>query len=412
MNRLLCLLFCLIVASCAAPAPRAPATAPAHTVLLVSIDGYRADYLQRHLSPTLQAMAADGVHAPYMTPSFPSLTFPNHYALVTGKVPDHHGVVNNTMRDSTLGRFSMSSDAARDGRWWDGAEPVWVTIHRAGLRSGTMFWPGTEAEIRGVRPDYYLRFDGKKTPDQRVDQVLAWLGLPTAQRPQFLTLYFDGVDHQGHLHGPDSPEVNNAIVEVDQAMARLIAGLRQRRLFDNLDIVVVSDHGMAATPASQVLFVDDIVDPATVDVVATGTLAGFDPREGSTFAAPSAKLLARHEHMQCWRKADIPPRLNYGTHVRVPAIVCLLDDGWQITTRASFAARTEPLSLGQHGYDNADPHMRALFVAHGPSFRRGVTVAPFANVDVYFLLMKLLGVPAQPGDGSLVPLKPALMGYR
>lgn len=410
MNRLFCLLLCLALAGCAEPTPRA--TSPAHTVLLVSIDGYRADYLKRHLSPTLQALADDGVHAPYMTPSFPSLTFPNHYAIVTGQVPDHHGVVNNTMRDASLGRFSMSSDAARDGRWWDGAEPVWVTIHRAGLRSGTMFWPGTEAEIHGVRPDYYLKFDGKVTPDQRVDQVLAWLDLPAAQRPQFLTLYFDGVDHQGHLHGPDSKDVDGAIVDVDQAMARLVAGLRERHRFDDIDIVVVSDHGMASTPANQALFVDDIVDVSTVDVVATGTLAGFDPLPGTDFAIPSAHLLTPHDHMQCWRKADIPKRLNYGTHARVPAIVCMLDDGWQIVTRASYAKRTEPLSLGQHGYDDMDPNMRALFVAHGPSFRKNVTVAPFPNVDVYPLLMNLLGVPAQRGDGSLAPLKPALIGYR
>lgn len=410
MNRLLCLILCLAVAGCSTLLPHAPS--PAHTVLLVSIDGYRADYLQRHLSPTLEALADDGVRAPYMTPSFPSLTFPNHYSMVTGQVPDHHGVVNNTMRDATLGRFSMSSAAARDGRWWDGAEPVWVTIHRAGLRSGTMFWPGTESEIRGVRPDYWLKFDGTITPDQRVDQVLAWLDLPAAQRPQFLTLYFDGVDHQGHLHGPDSNEVNDAIVQVDQAMARLVAGLRARHRFDDLDIVVVSDHGMASTPASQLLFVDDIVDTATVDVVATGTLAGFDPLAGNDFNAASARLLGRHDHMQCWRKADIPKRLNYGTHARVPAVNCLLDDGWQITTRASYAKRTEPMSLGQHGYDDMDPNMRALFVAHGPSFRKNVAVPPFPNVDVYSLLMKLLGVPAQPGDGSLKPLKPALIGYR
>jgi len=186
MKPIACLLLALALLTGCATTPPAPAPAPVkdRIVLLVSIDGYRADYFGRHLSPTLEKLAATGVHAIAMQPSFPSLSFPNHYAMVTGKVPDHSGIVNNTMVDPALGSFSMGkSEAVADGRWWEDAEPVWVTAERHGIHAVTMFWPGTEAAIEGIRPTHYLKWDETVTPDARVDQLLAWLDVPPAQRP-------------------------------------------------------------------------------------------------------------------------------------------------------------------------------------------------------------------------------------
>jgi predicted AlkP superfamily pyrophosphatase or phosphodiesterase len=375
-------------------------------VLLVSIDGYRADYFQRGQTPTLAAMARDGVRAEAMQPSFPSLTFPNHYTLVTGLVPDRHGVVNNTMSDPKLGRFRLSAHAATaDGRWWNGAEPIWVAADRQGLRTATMFWPGSEAEIRGYRPDYWLPYDGKVTPFQRVDTVLAWLDLPPGKRPDLLTLYFDAVDHQGHAYGPDSAQVNEALRQTDAALARLVDGLRKRGLYGNTDIVVVSDHGMAFTPPEQTIVADDYVDLDSVDVVALGVLAGFNPKPGHDFATAEKTLLTPHEHMQCWRKADVPARLDYGKHPRVPAVICLAQTGWKITSRDAIAKRTRPMSIGEHGYDNADPLMRALFVAHGPDFRPGLVVPEFPNTDVYPLLAHLLHIVPAANDGHYEQVK-------
>ena len=211
--RLLCCLALAFSAGCATTPPGPAKPAP---LLLVSIDGYRADYLQRGLSPALAALARDGVRTS-MQPSFPSLTFPNHYTLVTGLRPDHHGIVNNTMYDIQLGKFSLGNrKAVSDGRWWAQGTPLWETAERNGLRTATMFWPGSEADIHGRHPDYWKPYDGAVTPTQRVDQVLAWLDLPPGQRPTFLTLYFDAVDHAGHGHGPDSPQVDQALRETDR----------------------------------------------------------------------------------------------------------------------------------------------------------------------------------------------------
>ncbi len=382
---------------------------PAAPLLLVSIDGFRADYLDRGLTPTLTQLAHAGVRATAMQPAFPSLTFPSHYTLVTGLYPDHHGIVQNTMEDPAIPgvRFALSNRVAvGDERWWNQATPIWISADRAGLRTATMFWPGSEAPIHGQHPDYWKPFDAKTTPSRRVDQVLAWLDLPIAQRPRFITLYFDGVDHAAHRHGPDSPEVDAAMVEVDAALARLRDGLAQRGLRDAINLVIVSDHGMAAVPNDQHLVMDDVVPIDAVDVVTLGVSAGLRAKPGHEDIVEAA-LLSKHEHMQCWRKQDVPARLHYGQNARIPPLLCLADVGWIIASRAEIAQRSDA-SIGEHGYDNAAPQMRALFIAQGPAFRQGVVLAEFPNVDLYPLLTTLLGIRAEPNDGDLAPLRPAL----
>jgi predicted AlkP superfamily pyrophosphatase or phosphodiesterase len=410
MKRLSSLLLCSLIAlgGCAthpagptqskARQAKIEATAP---LLLISIDGYRADYIDRGLSPSLQQLAATGVHADSMQPSFPSLTFPNHYAIVTGLVPDHNGIVNNTMVDPQLGKFSLSNrSAVSNGLWWDQATPLWVSADANGLRTATMFWPGSEADIQGKHPDYWKPFNSKVTPNQRVDQILAWLDLPRGQRPTFLTLYFDAVDHAGHGHGPDSQEVNQALRDTDAAMARLVDGLRQRGLYGKINIIVLADHGMASAPLENSILIDKLIPMDDVEEISLGVLAGFNPKRGHDFNAIEQKLEQPQRHMRCWDKTRIPARFNYGANTRVPQLVCLADVGWRITTTDYQARHKGHISIGEHGYDNADPLMQALFIAHGPAFQSGIRFHSFPNVDVYPLMAHLLGITPKFSDGK------------
>jgi predicted AlkP superfamily pyrophosphatase or phosphodiesterase len=401
---------------CTTPPVRTAAVAATQPtpLLLVSIDGYRHDYIERGLSPTLAMLAQNGVRAASMQPSFPSLTFPNHYTIVTGLRPDHHGIVNNTMVDPQLGKFSLSNRAAvADGRWWAAGVPLWETARLHGLRAATMFWPGSEASIRGHHPDEWMPFDATVTPDQRVDQVLAWLDLPAAQRPTFLTLYFDAVDHAGHLYGPDTPQVNDKLRETDAALARLVQGLRQRGLFDRINLIVLSDHGMAAVPAANSVLIDRLIPLDQVNMISRGILAGFNPKSDTAaaradFARVEKKLEQPQAHMQCWDKTRVPARLAYGSNPRVPQLLCLANIHWRITTTDYLASHKGKLSLGDHGFDNADPLMQALFVAHGPAFRVGANVPALSNVDVYPLMAHLLGLRAAANDGDYDAVKDML----
>src|ERR1700754_1372531 len=402
----LVVLFIMGLAGCASH-PLQPSTprSTTHSVMLVSIDGFRADYIDRGLTPNLAAMPREGAHAPYMVPSFPSLTFPNHYTLVTGRVPDRNGIVNNTMRDPALGKFSLyNRDATSDGRWWAEAEPIWVTAQKHGLHTATMFWPGTEASIHGVRPDHWVPFDDDLTARQRVDKLLSWIDEP-GPKPAFDTLYFDDIDHAGHDAGPDSPQVDAALRTVDDALGYLIEELRRRGLYDTMNIVVLSDHGMANVPVGNIVFADEETDLNALDAVSFGVMSTFNPKPGVDTSRAVARLLGPHQHMRCYRKEDLPARLDYGKNPRVPAFLCLADTGWAIITHEALAKRTMPMSRGEHGYDNLEPAMRALFVAHGPAFAHGASIAPFPNVDVYPLLAHLLDLQPLPNDGNLEAVK-------
>jgi predicted AlkP superfamily pyrophosphatase or phosphodiesterase len=400
----------LTLAACAPLPPPDLAAAPrAHpaSVLLISLDGFRADYLERGLTPRLARLARDGVRAEWMTPSYPALTFPNHYTVVTGLWSDRHGVVHNTMRDAALGAFSLSNrEAVANGAWW-GGEPIWVSAEKAGLPTATLFWPGSEAAIEGVRPARWTPYDEEMPLDERIDIVIAWLAEEDRTRPRLITLYLETLDAAGHSHGPDSREMGAALVEVDRAIGRLLDGLAARSLLDDVNLVVTSDHGMATVAPGHAIAVEDMVDKTDAAVVTSGQSVGFNPLPGREREA-HARLVGAHERYDCWPKSDLPARWHYGRHPRVPAIVCQMHEGWDAVSRASLAKRAAGATRGSHGFDPALKSMRAVFIASGPSVQRGMVVPAIDNVDVYPFLTSLLGLEPRPHDGNARALAPAL----
>lgn len=404
LRRALALALFVFVAACAsASAPRQTA-GPAYTIL-ISIDGFRPDYLDRGQTPTLSRMAAEGVRGS-MRPSFPSITFPNHYTLVTGLRPDKHGVIYNRMEDPAHPGVVFALNAPQvtgEPYWWEDATPIWVTAERQGVHAGTMYWPGSEVVIHGVRPTRYRVFDQDLTSFARVDQLLTWMDAPEAERPTLYTLYFDIVDTAGHRYGPDSPDTTAAAAEVDASMARLLAGLEQRGLRERVNIVVVADHGMSATPEGQNIDLDRMAPNTVARVVWDGPFAGIQPQPGQEQALTQA-MVGRREHGECWRKDQLPARFEYGTHRRIPMIICLADRGWRYRT----ASIRQTASGGTHGYDPADPEMAAVFIANGPAFRRGVTLPAFDNVSVYPLIAQLAGVRPEQNQGDIADVSAAL----
>ena len=398
------------LSACAPLAPPesagAPRTSPA-PVLLISLDGFRADYLERGLTPRLTRLAREGVRAEWMTPSYPSLTFPNHYTVVTGLLSDRHGIVHNTMRDATLGAFSLGNrQAVGNGAWW-GGEPIWVSAEKVGLPTATLFWPGSEAAIQGVRPTRWKLYDETMTVPTRVDTVLEWLSEGDATRPRLATLYLETLDAVGHNHGPDSEELRSALREVDTAIGRLLDGLAKRSLLENVNLIITSDHGMATVRPGSVIAIEDMVDRTDAAVVTTGQSVGFNPLPGREREA-HARLIGAHERYDCWSKGDMPKRWRYGRHPRVPAIVCQMHEGWDAVPRASLGKRPAGVTRGSHGFDPGLASMRAIFIATGPSLQRGLVVPPINNVDVYPLLVSLLGLEPRDHDGDPRALARAL----
>lgn len=368
-------------------------------VVLVSLDGFRWDFIQRPGARRLRELAARGVRAERLIPAFPSKTFPNHYTLVTGLYPEHHGIAANAMRDPVLGRFRTGNDpAVRDARWY-GGEPIWVTAERQGRRSAIYFWPGSEAAIGGVRPHWFYPFDLTTSRAARVERVLEWLAMPTGA-PRFIGVYFSDVDTDAHADGPDSPAADAAIARVDSAVGAIVDGIERLGATDRVDLIVVSDHGMAPITAERTIALDDFVSMDSLEIGDWSPVATIIPKAGAEAYVLRA-LRGAHPRLQVYRKADVPARLHHSSGARVTPVVAIADEGWSIGTREMLSRMPRDKVQGAHGYDNALPSMGAVFVAAGPGFRRGVTVPAFENVHVYPLLASLLHLTAASSDGSL-----------
>jgi predicted AlkP superfamily pyrophosphatase or phosphodiesterase len=339
-----------------------------------------------------------------MLPTYPSVTFPNHYSLVTGLYPEHHGIVAMSFYDPVRKERYAFNDAkmVTDGSWYRGV-PLWSLAEKQGMRAACFFWPGSEAEIAGARPSYYLKYDDAVPDEDRVDQVVEWLKLPAAKRPHFITLYFGEVDHAGHEYGPDAPETRAAARHVDGEIGTLRSKLGKLHL--PIDLVVVSDHGMAREQGGWI-DLDQYVDFSGMQTV--GALMYPDSEESA--AKVYAKLRIQSDKFKAYRRSRMPAELDYTGEPRIGDPVVVATGPYSIRVHgAADPAQDHPPNKGVHGYDpRIVPEMRAIFYAEGPDIRKGVALKPFENVNVFPFLAEILGLNAPTVDGDASLLAPAL----
>lgn len=370
-------------------------------IVLISIDGFGWDYPEKTKTPNLDYLFQNGVRAESLIPCFPTKTFPNHYTIVTGLVPENHGIVANNMYDPGTGDyFGLSlNDAIHDPKWW-GGEPIWVTVEKQGQTAACFFWPGSSTEIKGTRPTHWYEYDGRVANETRIEQVLKWLKLPEGERPALITTYFSFVDNAGHDAGSDSPEVIHAIQYADSLIGVLLDGLREQDMLGQVNLIMVSDHGMCEISAERTIFLDDYIDLAKVEVVDWNPVAAIRPTDAGVEEI-YGKLKHAHPHMQVYRKSEIPDRWHYRDHPRIMPILAVADEGWSIISHETFEERPYYATGGNHGFDNQLQSMGAFFAAHGPAFKSDVVVAPFQNIHLYELMAHVLGLQPAPNDGNL-----------
>lgn len=380
------------------------------TVILVALDGYRYDYLEKYNPPVLNKIARDGVRAKWLIPCFPTKTFPNFYTVATGLYPDNHGIVENNMYDKNFdAEFHLGSKEILNGRWW-GGEPIWVTAEKQGQRAASFFYPGSEAEIMSTRPTIFKEYNGKVPNELRVDTVLSWLDLPQNERPTMITLYFSLIDDAGHEFSGDSIETRYDVLNIDRVIGRLIDGLKARKIDEQANLIFFSDHGMATYRRRDAIILDEMFDVNLAErVFWIGEIAQIFPKAGKEneiYAAIKSKLPAK---AKIYRKSELPARLKFGKHQRIAPLLVLGDEGTILTTRKSFDQWQKEGGLnkprGGHGYDNQLESMRATFIAHGSAFKKGLVAEPFENIQIYNLMAKILGLTPAKNDGDFERVK-------
>ncbi len=367
------------------------------TTVVLSLDGFRWDYPAKTSTPTLNKMASEGVKAISLIPSFPSKTFPNHYSIATGLVPDHHGLVNNSFYDRFTDRsYSMANNEARFDPLFYGGEPIWITAQHQGLHTASYYWVGSEVAIEGLHPDYWKIYDERVPFVNRIDTIIKWLSLPLDVRPRLVMAYYHEPDGAGHEYGPDDPRTFKMVHTIDSLTGILYARIRQLPDGDNINFIVLSDHGMGAISSERNTVLREFI-PATWPVRIEGGNPNFNIYAEGAWIDSAYSALKKAQGIEVWKPGEVPAYLNYGTNPRVGDIIVVADSSWAV----SLNQPKKDFTGGTHGYDTRNTDIHAIFYATGPAFKLNFVQPSFSNVNIYPLLAYLLGITPVKTDGDL-----------
>jgi alkaline phosphatase D len=366
-------------------------------LVVLSMDGFRWDYPDSIPTPNLDAVAASGVKAVSLRPAFPSKTFPNHYTMATGLYPNNHGIVLNSFwdPDSDLYYAIRMREAVENGYFY-GGEPIWNTAEKQGVKSASYFWVGSEAVIDGYQPSITKKYDHKIPYEVRMDSVLVWLQLPEDQRPHLIMWYMDEPDWTAHAHGPFAEETNKIIMYQDSLLGIYLERIAALPNADEINLIITSDHGMQLSSPERTEYLEDYIKESWIKEI-----QGYNPNY-NILAADGCldslyKALLKGDHFSVWKAGELPERLNYGTHIRCMDLIVCADSAW----RLKMERDGRRASLGDHGYDNRNTDMHAIFYATGPAFKIAHLHPTFDNVDLYPLMAEILGLEPAEVDGKL-----------
>ncbi|XP_040283225.1 bis(5'-adenosyl)-triphosphatase enpp4-like isoform X1 [Bufo bufo] len=368
-------------------------------LILVSFDGFRADYLNYSL-PNLQEFINDGVLVREVKNVFITKTLPNHYSIVTGLYAESHGIVANSMYDKDTNlTFSVSNSTSETKPvWWNEATPIWVTNQRAGRRSGSAMWQGTDVKIQNVTLNDYLQYNRSVPFEERVDNITSWFTRAN-DSINFATLYFEEPDHSGHSFGPENIfNMSNVLKDVDIKIGYLVAKLKELKLWDTVNVIITSDHGMAQCSQDRVIVLDNCIGRGNYTLVDTTPVAAILPLQDINLVYGLLKNCS--DHMKVYLKDDIPDHYHYKQNSRIQPIILVADEGWTIVQNAS-----SPVALGNHGYDNSLHSMHPFLAARGPAFHKSVRISTIDIVDIYPMMCHILGLTAEANNGSLSSTK-------
>jgi len=356
-------------------------------VILISIDGFRHDYAEKFQAVNLLQIAREGASATSLIPCYPSKTFPNHYSIITGLYPENHGIIDNYFYEPDRNDYYMSNQSAKvqDGSWYGGT-PLWVLAKQQDLKTATYFWIGSEAEIKGHRPDYYKKFDSKIKSENITSQIISWLKLPQKDRPQLINAYYSLVDDAGHDFGTESPELADAILEMDQNIGKLRNEINQLDIPVNL--VIVSDHGMTNTNFEEPIYYEDFIQLEHVNHIYRDALLMI-------YSADSNKVNRMYDTLKTnekgrystYMKSEIPFEYHFQNNDRIGDMLLIANPP------NIFSPRGQAIDKGTHGYDPRHGDMHGIFYAIGPNIRESSKINSFENIHIYPMISDLLNIP-------------------
>ncbi len=369
-------------------------------VLIVSLDGFRWDYLNRGITPALKSIEENGVRALILQPVFPSKTFPNHYSIVTGLYPQNHGIIHNRFIDVKTGEMYRLGDstAVRDDKWYHGVS-LWTLLQQNGIKTASYFWPGSE--VHKAHPTYFKKFDKTIPREQRIEGIINWLKLPEKERPHLLLLYFCDTDTKGHHFGPDSKELNDAVKFLDNKIAYLQKRLKEIDMFNKINLIILSDHGMTKISNDRIVDLSPIIEKYGIEYSGSSPVVSLYPKNEIEKKAVMNELKDKERGFTVYSKNSVPGYYHYTEYKLLGDILLVAEKGYTIILKQK-ARRFRLTKKGNHGYDNHLLDMQGIFLAHGPAFKRKYITGQLRNIDIFPLVCRIMKV-SQPQkiDGNI-----------
>ncbi|TYP97475.1 alkaline phosphatase D [Tenacibaculum adriaticum] len=373
-------------------------------VIILSLDGFSADYIEKYKTENIARIAKKGVRVKRMIPSNPTKTFPNHYTIATGLYPDNHGLIGNSFYAPKLNKeYSLSNRTSVENGDFYGGEPIWNTAKKAGLKIASYFWVGSEAKINGMQPDIWKKYNSNVTFEQRIDSVITWLKYPKEKRPNLVMLYYNQPDSAGHKYGPNSNEVAKQINYVDSQVGNLYKRLMELPFAKNINFILVSDHGMRSISKDKQIILEDYV-PKTWMLGIYGNNPVYTIRAKKDNIDNIYKQLKKVKNLITYKRGEAPKKYNLANNSRTNDLIVIGKKGYSV-----FATHADGRYFGgTHGYLNCDKEMSAVFVASGNAFKQNYTQRTIKNIDVYNLIAHILGITPAKNDGDFNRVKKLL----
>jgi len=369
---------------------------PDNYVIMLSLDAFRWDYSTIYNTPNLNRIAQEGVKADAMISCYPSKTFPNHYSMATGLYPENHGIVNNSFYDPTLGFYSIGDRQSVEFPDFYGGEPIWVTAEKQGVKTASFYWVGSETQIEGIQPTYWKKYKQRVPFSNRIDTIIHWLSLPQKARPRLITWYYHEPDWTSHENGPVSAQTKIVVERIDSLLGVFISKVNALPYASKINIIIVSDHGMAPISRDKLINLSDYIDKDWFDVVGGGNpIYNLQPKD--QYKKQALDILKKIPNLKVWERDSIPIRYHYGKNPRICDILIEADLGYSV----SWSGDKDRFSGGTHGYDNMYPEMQGIFYAYGPAFKKGYKQPPFMNIDLYPMIAYILGIKPEKVDGKI-----------
>ena len=369
-------------------------------ILVISFDGFRADYIDWYNTPNFDRLKINGIKAKGLKPVFPTKTFPNHYSIATGMYIENHGLIGNNFYDNKLNEFYTLKDRNKveDERFY-GGEPIWVTAEKQGIKTASYFWVGSEANVGGIQPSIWKKYNQKQPFEARVDSVIKWYKLSEPDRPKLVFLYFHEPDKTGHRYGPNSKNTRSMVEKMDSLLGYIIDEIKNLDIYKNLNLIVLSDHGMAETSKNKILPINKYVNTKKINIEGSGPYALLYSKYKNELDIAYNNLKKINE-VQVYKKNEIPKDWHFSNHYRIKDLLVIAKEGWTILEPDHGISNS--FSKGNHGYDNRLKSMEAIFFAQGPSFKKNYTTEVIDNIDIYPLIAHILKIKPYTGiDGKL-----------